>query len=186
MPHFSPKPMPKPLDSARLEELALAYVARFATSAGKLEAYLRRKLRERGWAGEGEPPVARLVGRFVAAGYVDDRAFALAKAGGLLRRGYGRRRIDQALGAAGIAADLREEARGDAVAQRQAALALARKRGFGPFGAGEGEGRADRAIRERQVAAMLRAGHPLDSARRIVDAESVAALEEWAGSDEET
>lgn len=164
-----------------MEELALAYVARFATSAGKLEAYLRRKLRERGWADEGEPPVARLVGRFVEAGYVDDRTFALAKAGGLLRRGYGGRRIDQALGAAGIGEDLREEARGNVGAQRQAALALARKRGFGPFGTSAG----DRAVRERQVAAMLRAGHPLDSARRIVDAETVAALEEWADCDEE-
>lgn len=52
-----PKRIPKPLDSVRLEELALAYVARFATSAAKLEDYLRRKLRERGWDGEGDPPV---------------------------------------------------------------------------------------------------------------------------------
>ena len=43
----------KPLDRTRLEELAVAYVARFATSAGKLKAYLQRKLRERGWAGAG-------------------------------------------------------------------------------------------------------------------------------------
>src|SRR5690606_22662366 len=40
---------PKPLDAARLDELALTYVARFATSAAKLERYLKRKLRERGW-----------------------------------------------------------------------------------------------------------------------------------------
>jgi regulatory protein len=52
---------PKPLDSARLEELALAYVARFSTTAAKLERYLRRKLRERGWEGEGEPRLAALV-----------------------------------------------------------------------------------------------------------------------------
>ncbi len=180
MPRLSSKRAPKPLDSVRLEELALAYVARFATSAGKLEAYLRRKLRERGWGEEGEAPVEPLVGRFVAAGYVDDRGYALAKAGGLLRRGYGGRRIDQALGAAGIAEDLREEARGTVAAQRRAALALARKRGFGPFGAAAG----DRAAREKQVAAMLRAGHPLDSARRIVDADSIAALEEWADDGE--
>ena len=37
---------PRPLDAARLNEMALAYVARFATSAGKLSDYLRRKLRE--------------------------------------------------------------------------------------------------------------------------------------------
>ena len=31
--------------------MALAYVARFATSRGKLVRYLDRKVRERGWAG---------------------------------------------------------------------------------------------------------------------------------------
>ena len=179
MPEFTPKRALKPLDAPRLEELALAYVARFATSAGKLEGYLRRKLRERGWAGGDEPPIAALVERFVGAGYVDDRAFAIAKAGGLLRRGYGGRRIDQALGAAGITEDLREEARGSAGVQRRAALALARKRGFGPFGSAAG----DRASREKQVAKMLRAGHPLDSARRIVDAADIPTLEAWAEAD---
>jgi regulatory protein len=176
MSQFSPKRVPKPLDAPRLEELALAYVARFATSAAKLEAYLRRKLRERGWAGTEEPGLAALVDRFVGAGYVDDRAFAMAKAGGLLRRGYGVRRIDQALGAAGIAEGLREEARGSALAQRRAALALARKRKFGPYGISG----LERALRERQVAAILRAGHPLDTARRIVDADDIGGLEEWA------
>ena len=41
------RPNPRPLDAPRLEELALSYVARFATSAAKLDDYLRRKLRER-------------------------------------------------------------------------------------------------------------------------------------------
>ena len=94
---------PRPLDAPRLEELALAYVARFATSAAKLEGYLRRKLRERGWDGEGAAPVAEIVARFVAAGYIDDAVFARARTGSLLRRGYGVRRIGQALDAAGIA-----------------------------------------------------------------------------------
>ena len=40
---------PKPLDPARLHDLAIHYVARFSTTAAKLEAYLARKLRERGW-----------------------------------------------------------------------------------------------------------------------------------------
>jgi regulatory protein len=35
-------------------------------------------------------------------------------------------------------------------------------------------------LREKQIAAMLRAGHPLDSARQIVDAASVAEAERWA------
>src|SRR5262245_4872809 len=124
----------KPLDSARLDELALTYVARFATSRAKLEAYLLRKLRERGWEGEGEPAIAMLLDRFETAGYVDDAAFARARSGSLLRRGYGPRRVSQALGAAGIGEEIRAEVRAGEGAQRRAALALARRRGFGPFG----------------------------------------------------
>ena len=52
-----PEKSVRPIDGERLEQLALAYVARFAVSSAKLQGYLRRKLRERGWAGEGEPPV---------------------------------------------------------------------------------------------------------------------------------
>jgi regulatory protein len=173
----SQRRVPKPLDSARLEELALAYVARFATSAAKLEDYLRRKLRERGWEGEGEAPVAALAAKFVAAGFVDDLAYAKAKSGSLLRRGYGQRRIGQALHAAGIGEEVREEVRPGEAEQRRAALAMARKRGFGPFSAAL----PDRPVREKQLAAMLRAGHRLDSARELVNAASQDAAQEWAG-----
>lgn len=167
---------PRPLDSARLEELALAYVARFATSAAKLEGYLARKLRERGWDGEDAPPVAALVERFVRSGYVDDLAYARMKSSSLLRRGYGERRVGQALHAAGIGGEVRDEVRAGEAAQRQAALAMAQKRGFGPFGRTEPE----RAVREKQIAAMLRAGHRLDSARELVNASSPEAALEWA------
>lgn len=166
---------PRPLDAARLEELALAYVARFATSAGKLADYCRRKLRERGWEGDAAPDTAALVARFVAAGYVDDAAFARGRAEGLRRRGYGDRRVEQALRGAGIGEDERAAARGDDAARRRAALVMARKRGFGPFG----EETLDRARREKQIAAMLRAGHALDSARELIDASSEAAALEW-------
>ena len=177
---FKPR-QPRPLEAARLEELALAYVARFAVSAARLDAYLRRKLRERGWAGEADPPVDALVARFVAAGYVDDAAYARGKSASLLRRGYGMRRVSQALGAAGIAEADRETARAGEGAQRRAALALAKKRGFGPFGPGP----LDRAGREKQIAKMLRAGHPLDSARELVDAASEDAASEWAAQFDE-
>lgn len=176
-----PRRRPKPLDGPKLEELALAYVARFATSAAKLERYLGRKLRERGWEGAGEPDLTALVARYAALGYVDDAAYARAKSGSLLRRGYGPRRVSQALGEAGIDAETRAQARPDAASERRAALALARRRGFGPYGAvGADSQPLDRARREKQIAAMLRAGHTLDSAREIVDAASVAAAEQWA------
>lgn len=168
--------VPTPLNAARLNELALTYVARFATSAAKLQQYLKRKLRERGWEGEGEPDLTALVDRYVELGYIDDESFARAKAGSLLRRGYGARRVNEALSQAGIAEAVRDEVTPGEADKRHAALALARKRRFGPFGR-EALGPE---LRQKQIAAMLRAGHPLDSAREIVDAASESAAEQWA------
>ena len=172
---------PRPLDARRLNDLALHYVARFATSAAKLEDYLKRKLRERGWEGDGDPGVTALTEKLVAAGYIDDAAFAKARSGSLLRRGYGERRISQALSAAGIGETEREAARSGAAAQRQAALTMARKRRFGPYGTAE----LDRPAREKQIAAMLRAGHPLDSARLLINAADQAQAEAWAALDDD-
>ena len=169
------KRTPRPLDAARLDELALAYVARFAASAAKLETYLKRKLRERGWAGEREQDVGAIVARCVGAGYVDDAAYARMKAGSLRRRGYGERRIGEALGAAGIDEGLRAEVRAGEGGQRAAALAFARRKRLGPFG-----GEVDRAGREKQLAALLRAGHRMEHARALVQAGDIAAAEEWA------
>jgi regulatory protein len=172
---------PRPIDAARLEAMALAYVARFATSRAKLEGYLARKLRERGWEGECAPPVEAIAARFVAAGYIDDAGYARARSGSLLRRGYGERRVGQVLAAAGIDEETRGAVRASARDLRRAALALARKRRFGPFGRDV----PDRAVREKQLAAMLRAGHRMDSARAAIDAATVEAAEAWAEMDED-
>lgn len=166
----------RPVTGAALKEMALAYVARFATSGAKLEAYLARKLRERGLAeGETEPDIRAIAARLVELGYVDDEAYARSRAGGLLRRGYGSKRVEQSLRADGIGEDLRESLAPGEAAARLAGFTLARKRGFGPFGVRD----ADRAVRERQIAAMIRAGHSFDVARWLVEAQSVAQAEEW-------
>lgn len=173
---------PTPLDPARLEELALAYVARFATSAGRLRAYCLRKLRERGHAGQEEgvpaPDVEALVARFVDKGYVDDAGFARAKAGGLLRRGYGARRVGDALRADGIAEDVRDQVEPDELARREAAVAYARRRRFGPF-ARDRIDAADHRGREKQLAALMRAGHDAGHARFVLAAASQEDIENW-------
>lgn len=166
----------KPLDAASFEEMALAYVARFATSAAKLESYLRRKLRERGWDGEDEPDVAGMVSRYVEKGYVDDAVYARARANDLLRRGYGGRRVKQALGQAGIGESVADEVAPEEHDARVAALHLARKRGFGPFAATP----PDREKREKQIAAMLRAGHTFDHVLAVLDAADETAAQDWA------
>lgn len=172
---------PTPLDARRLNDLALHYVARFSTSAAKMEDYLRRKLRERGWEGEDGPDLSALTEKFVAAGYIDDEAYARAKSGALLRRGFGNRRIGQALSAAGIAEDIRTDVRAGEAAERHAALALVSKRRFGPFGLAE----LDRLARDKQIAAMLRAGHSFDTARALINAADVTAAEDWAAASDE-
>ena len=173
---------PTPLDAARLEELALAYVARFATSAGRLEAYCRRKLRERGHAGADdgapEPDVRGLIKRFIERGFVDDVGFARAKAGGLLRRGYGARRVGEALRADGIAEETRMAVAPGEADRREAAMEYARRRRFGPF-AREPHADADRQAREKQLAALLRAGHDAAHARYVLTAALPAELEDW-------
>ncbi len=159
------KPRP-PLDEARLNELMLAYVARFATSRAKLAAYLARKIRERGWDGSGEPPVEALVAKSVRLGFVDDAAYALGKARALGARGYGARRLGQSLRAAGIADTDGEEARTYARAEAaEAALRFARRRRFGPYASIP----PAEQLRKKQLAAMLRAGHSYRLSKVILD-----------------
>lgn len=158
------KPRP-PLTEAALKELGLTYVARFATSRGKLADYLRRKLYERGWDDSGEPPVAAIVDWAVESGFVDDQAFALSKAQALGGRGYGERRVGQALSMAKIAeedgAAARDHARDTA---EEAALRFARRKRIGPYAPVPLEHRES----GKALAAMIRAGHPFELAKRIL------------------
>lgn len=159
------RPRP-PLDRKHLEELALRYVGRFATSRGRLRAYLERKLRERGWAEPGEAGVDGIVERLAALGYVDDAAFALSRGRALGSRGYGSRRLAGALAAAGVDEDdagpALAAARDEAV---ESVLRFARRRRIGPFADSAG----DRATREKWLAAMVRAGHDFPLARKVAD-----------------
>ena len=168
MPAHRPRKPRPPLDAAKLNELALAYVGRFATSRSKLISYLRRKLRERGWSNDAEPDLEELAGRLVRLGYVDDRAFAMSKARSLTSRGYGERRVGQALAIAGIAQEDGTEARSLAQAEAvESALRFARRRSIGPFA----KTAPDPRDRERALAAMIRAGHRFGLARAIIDLE---------------
>lgn len=158
-------PLP-PLDEGRLNELALRYVGRFATTRAKLRSYLGRKLRERGWDGTREPEIAAIAERFAAQGYVDDSSYALSKAQSLTGRGYGKRRVTDALKAAGI-----EEEHGAAACDHadaeavSAALRFAQRRRVGPFADSAPRDPRDK---EKALAAMIRAGHGFDLSRAIL------------------
>ena len=159
---------PRPLDEERLRELAIRYVGRYATTRFKLATYLSRKLRERGWDGAAAADIEGLVAKMDELGFVDDEAYAGAKARSLTQRGYGARRVGQALYAAGIGDDDRAEAEEDArAAAFDSAHRFARKRRFGPFAAET----ADPDRQQKQIAAFLRAGHDFRLARLFVQAQ---------------
>ncbi|MFL0357653.1 regulatory protein RecX [Erythrobacter sp. GH1-10] len=181
----------RPLDETSLRDLALSYAARFATTGAKLEAYLARKIRERGVAEDGdgrtrELDVKALVARLAELGYVDDEAYARMKTRDLTGRGYGARRVEQALWAAGVEEEVRAEHAPGELQSREAAVLMAKKRRFGPFGDRSANDRVKeldpvvaRKLREKQLAAMLRAGHAMDHVRFIIDAQSAERVEEW-------
>lgn len=160
------RPKRPPLTAQTLGELALAYVGRFATTRARLRSYLARKIRERGWDGPGEADLEAIAERFSEQGFIDEAGYALAKSSALAGRGYGARRVEQSLRAAGIGGEEGEAARELAAGRAvESALRFAERRRIGPFG----EGPRDPKARERALAAMVRAGHGFTLARAIVD-----------------
>src|SRR5438270_10662188 len=161
-----PRRQAPPLDEARLGELALRYVGRFATTRARLRSYLKRKLRERGWSGSSEPDLEALAERLAASGYIDDAGYGLAKSQALTGRGFGKRRVVQSLGVAGVADEDREPALGHADLHAiDAALHFAERRRIGPFA---DHLAVDPREREKWLGAMIRAGHGFALARAIV------------------
>ena len=164
MPGYPRRKERPPLTAQALDELALRYVGRFATTRARLAIYLARKVRERGWSGDREPDVAGLAERLARLGYVDDAAYALSKSRALTGRGYGERRVRQSLKAAGVGEEDSRPAEELAKDERvDAALKFARRRRIGPFA----ESAPDREQREKWIAAMVRAGHAFGLARAL-------------------
>jgi regulatory protein len=95
----------------------------------------------------------------------------------LHRKGKPRSAIKRALAAKGVGAEEIEQAiggltRGEADSDLAAAFTLARRRRLGPFRL---DARAEN--RQRDMAVLGRAGFSFEIARKIVEAEDIAAIE---------
>ena len=184
-PKREPKTLPRPVSRAWLQRAALHYLERYASSSENLRRVLKgkvtRRCRVRGEeAAPFLPLVDEVVEQALAGGYVDDARYAQAKVATLRRRGGSRRAIAARLQTKGldqetIAAALEDidgRAAADGVrnevpdgdAERSAATAYARRRRLGPF---RSRDRLER--RDRDIAAMMRAGFDYALARRVVD-----------------
>lgn len=178
-PEREARPEP-PVTPAWLERVALHYLDRYGASSEMLRRVLVRRV-ERRCRSRGEAPedhaglIAETVARAQRAGLIDDARFAAARLATLRRRGTSTRQARAKLSEKGIDADTiaatisdeTEEAGAEADTERQAALAYARRRRLGPHrppGAREPN-------RERDLAAMARAGFPYALARAVLGAD---------------
>jgi regulatory protein len=170
------------IDSALLENWALSYLGRYASTAENLRRVLRRRTMRRRGADRSATDavfvlIDALVARYRAAGLVDDAAYAAGRARRGLAQGRSLRRIASGLAAKGVAAadtaaaiaGLRESSDDPELA---AACAFARRRRFGPYRTGLAEP-------QRELAAFARAGFARHTAQAVLacaDPEAVDAM----------
>lgn len=176
-----------------LDRAALHYLERYASSSANLRRVLLSKVRRSAQQhgtdpAEGNRWVDSLIERYQRSGLLNDALYAEAKATGLQRRGGSTRRIRQTLMAKGVDEAHVEAALGElegmdvGTADLTAALAYARRRRLGPFRTDRGgTGEERKARRDKDVAALARAGFDLDTARRVIDADDADALIDGLG-----
>jgi regulatory protein len=170
--------LPRRATPGALEAAAHDYLKRFATTAAHLRRVLiRRVVRSAHFHGTdldaGGQDVDRIVAKFVRAGLLDDRLYARARTRELRLRGASSRLVRAKLREKGVGDELIEESLAtfdveeapEAGGERAAAWALARRRRLGPFRPGQ-----DREFRrERDLAALARAGFGYDVAREVIE-----------------
>jgi regulatory protein len=177
----------RPITPKYLQNAATFYLERYPSTAEGLRRVLDRRVAK---ARTAETPIvenverviAEIVARFVAAGVIDDKAFAQTKARALHRRGTSGRLTRHKLKLAGVDEETLEKAMAGLdqeldtdPRQREwkAATALARRRRLGPWRAKD-----RKEHRNRDLAAMARAGFDYELSRKVIDAVDSDALDE--------
>jgi regulatory protein len=165
----------RPVTADYLFRAAVHYLERYASSSGNLRRVLERKAARRlreAEDGEGEPPdvsalIDETLARLLELKLIDDDEFARARVASLRRRGASRRQTAAKLAEKGVERETAEAAMAaDETDEREAALSYARRRRLGPHRTREREER-----RDRDVAAMMRAGFSYADAAFAIDAD---------------
>ena len=173
---------PRKVSPKSLEAAALHYLERFASSAENLRRVLMRRVFKSARVHEIDPDEAArwidaIVERFARSGLLDDARYAENLAHSLSRRGVALRGIRARLRQKGVASEAIDQALAGlaedaADPDLTAALALARRRRLGPHR--DPASRAE--FRDKDLAALARAGFSYDLARRLIEAEDLDAL----------
>lgn len=175
-----PRP-PRRLAPADLKGAALDYLDRFAATRARVRQVMLRKIRSsvRAHGDDPAPLLAALeetVQWLELSGFLSDRAYAEAKARALAARGTSRAHIIARLAAKGVETETARAAI-DRLSMEyeepelEAARRYARRRRLGPY-RGADDIRAE--CRDKDLAAMARAGFAGRVARQVIDAEREA------------
>jgi len=166
---------PKRISKTYLENAALYYLQRYATSAANLRRVLMRKVKRSCTFHQTEvddfaPLVDELVARYTNVGLIDDKVFAQAKASSLRRQGHSGRSIIarlqvKGLTSAQIEAAMRNVDDGNEDAEIAAAHTYAKRKKLGPW---RKKNITDPKDLQKEMAAMARAGFSYDIARRAL------------------
>ncbi|XXF76194.1 regulatory protein RecX [Myxococcaceae bacterium GXIMD 01537] len=157
-----------------LENAALHYLKRYAATVSQLRRVLLRRVDRSLKAHGGERAEAlrwvdALVEKLVRNGLINDSAYAGMKAQALRASGRSSRVIAQKLRMKGVAADVVQEKLAEAtseVSEEEAARIWARKKRLGPFRRDAGTRKENR---ERDLAALARAGFSFSIAKKVID-----------------
>ncbi|TYC58733.1 regulatory protein RecX [Rhodobacterales bacterium] len=167
------KPRYKLPTEDRLTRSALHYLERYSSSRANLRKVLERKVFKACKALEKDPAefdtlIDNVIDKCVRASLVDDQSYAETKTASLRRRGSSRRKIEAHLSAKGVDRSTIETVlSSDSHDDETVALTFAKRRRLGPFR--KPSEREER--RDKDLAAMCRAGFSFDLARRVITAE---------------
>jgi len=169
-----PRKKPRKVSPRYLENAALHYLKRYAATVSQLKRVLLRKVDRSlrfhggdrtealGWINE-------LADKLIRNGLINDQAYAGQKAQSLRASGRSARVIAQKLRMKGVAPEIVTQKLAEAtaeVSEDTAARIWARKKRLGPF---RRDAQSRQENRQRDLAALARAGFSFSTAKKIID-----------------
>lgn len=164
------------MTKTRLQNIALYYLERFDSSAAGLRQVLKRRVFNYARSvpdfdtSEAEGWIEEIVSRFGELGYINDNRYAGFKIDNYLLAGKPERYIRRKMQQKGVSEDIVDDILQNREFDEEAmALRFASKKKIGPFRPDEESRRLNR---QKDLAALIRAGFAYDTAAKIIGAEN--------------
>ena len=163
---------PRKLSKTYLENAALHYLGRYASTAANLRRVMRRKIQRSAKAHEQNPEefliiLEDMIERYVRSGLINDESFARARTDSLRRSGASRKTIAVKLQIKGVERAMVDTvAKGTEEDEMTAARVFARKKQLGPH-----RKKKVQDVRKedaKDIAKMARAGYSYDIIRTVL------------------